>query len=49
MRGCGALQATRDAAMQHAAAAKTAIAALPASDWKEAMETLASYSVSRRY
>ena len=49
VRGCGALQATRDAAMQHAAAAKTAIAALPASDWKEAMETLASYSVSRQY
>ena len=49
VRACGALQQTRDAAQRHATAAKSALEALPASPWKDAMETLAAYSVSRRF
>lgn len=46
---CGALEMTRDAANDRAKAAKEAIASLPGSEWKDAMEALASYSVSRDY
>lgn len=49
VKSCGALDMTREAAISRAAAAKSAIAALPGSEWKDAMETLASYSVSRDY
>ena len=49
VRACGALDITREAAISRAAAAKSAITALPGSEWKDAMETLASYSVSRDY
>jgi octaprenyl-diphosphate synthase len=49
VRACGALQQTRDAAQRHATAAKSALEALPASPWKDAMDTLAVYSVSRRF
>ncbi len=47
VKACGALDLTRDAAVSRASAAKSAINALPPSEWKDAMETLASYSVSR--
>ena len=49
VKSCGALDLTREAAISRAAAAKSAIAALPGSKWKDAMESLASYAVSRRY
>ena len=49
VRGCGALEETRRAALQRAKAAREAIAGLPDSDWKAAMATLATYSVSREY
>ena len=49
INGCGALAQTREAALQRAEAARDAIAPLPHSEWKDAMETLASYSVSRSY
>jgi octaprenyl-diphosphate synthase len=49
VRACGALEQTRAAALQRAEEASEAIAPLPPSDWKDAMEALASYSVSRNY
>ena len=49
IRACGALEMTREAANDRALAAKKAIAILPDSEWKDAMEALASYSVSRNY
>ena len=49
IRACGALAQTREAARQRAEAAREAIAPLPDSEWKDAMETLASYSISRSY
>lgn len=49
VRTCGALQQTQEAALKHAEAARAALAALPPSTWKDAMEVLASYSVARRY
>jgi octaprenyl-diphosphate synthase len=49
VRACGALEDTRKAALGHASAARDALGALPSSAWKDAMETLASYSVARRY
>jgi octaprenyl-diphosphate synthase len=47
IRSSGALDASQDRAAEHAAAARQAVAALPASPWKQAMITLADYSVSR--
>jgi octaprenyl-diphosphate synthase len=49
VRACGALEQTRAAALQRAEEASEAIAPLPPSDWKDAMEAIASYSVSRNY
>lgn len=49
IRGCGAIEATEEAARQRSIAAEQAIATLPESDWKDAMASLASYSVSRSY
>lgn len=49
VRDCGALDRSQEAALSRAAAAEEAIRALPASKWKDAMESLASYAVSRRY
>ena len=49
VRACGALEDTREVALGHANAARNALGALPSSAWKDAMETLASYSVARRY
>jgi octaprenyl-diphosphate synthase len=49
IRGCGALDESREAARGRAAAAAESIAALDDSPWKDAMLTLASYSVSRNH
>ena len=49
IQGCGALDESMGMARQRAGAAMDAIAALPASPWKEAMISLASYSVSRTF
>jgi octaprenyl-diphosphate synthase len=49
VRDCGALDRSHEAALSRAAAAEEAIGELPASQWKDAMESLASYAVSRRY
>lgn len=45
--GTGAVSATLDAAGEYADAAKAALRALPASDWREALEQLADFAVSR--
>ena len=45
--GTGALQATLDLATDYAESAKTALAPFPQSDWREALESLADFSVSR--
>ena len=45
--GSGALGATLDLAGDHADAAKAALAVLPASDWRAALEALADFAVSR--
>lgn len=49
VRDCGALDETKTVALQRSLAATDAISGLPNSEWKDAMETLASYSVSRTY
>ena len=49
VRDCGALDRSQEAALNRAAAAEEAIRPLPGSEWKDAMESLASYAVSRRY
>jgi octaprenyl-diphosphate synthase len=46
--GTGALQATLDLAYDYADAAKAALARLPANDWREALEDLADFTVSRK-
>lgn len=46
--GSGALTATLDLAADYANAAKTALAVFPAGPWREALEALADFSVSRR-
>ena len=46
--GCGALEATLDLASDYAAAAKQALAVFPAGDWRDALESLADFAVSRR-
>jgi octaprenyl-diphosphate synthase len=45
----GALEDSMDVARRRAQAATQAISSLPASEWKDAMTSLASYSVSREY
>ena len=45
--GTGALQATLDLATDYAEAAKASLALFPQGDWREALESLADFSVSR--
>ena len=45
--GTGAVSATLDAAGDYADAAKAALSILPRSDWRDALETLADFAVSR--
>jgi len=45
--GSGAVSATLDIAWEYADVAKAALRALPASDWREALEQLADFAVSR--
>jgi octaprenyl-diphosphate synthase len=49
IRDSGALERTRERAFAHAQAARDALAALPASDYRDALATLADYSVQRTY
>jgi len=46
--GTGALDATLDLAADHADAAKAALQVFPAGEWREALEALADFAVSRR-
>ncbi len=46
--GTGALDATLDLATDYADKAKAALAIFPANDWREALEDLADFAVSRR-
>jgi octaprenyl-diphosphate synthase len=46
--GSGALDATLDLAADYADKAKAALAIFPAGDWREALEDLADFAVSRR-
>ncbi len=45
--GTGAVSATLDTAWEYADVAKAALQALPAGDWREALEQLADFAVSR--
>ena len=45
--GTGALDATLDLATEYADKAKAALAIFPANDWREALESLADFAVSR--
>jgi octaprenyl-diphosphate synthase len=49
IRGSGALERTHARAVQHADAAREALAALPPSSYRDALNTLADYSVQRRF
>ena len=49
IRDCGALEESTEIARQRAGAAADSLEPLPASAWKEAMTSLASYSVSRNH
>jgi octaprenyl-diphosphate synthase len=49
IRDSGALQRTRERAMAHAQAARDALATLPASIHRDALATLADYSVQRTF
>ena len=49
IRDSGALERTRERAVAHAAAAHEALAALPASPYRDALATLADYSVQRTF
>ena len=46
--GVGALEATLDLAADYAEAAKAALAVFPRGEWREALESLADFAVSRR-
>jgi len=46
--GTGALDATLDLAAEHADKAKAALAVFPQNDWRESLESLADFAVSRR-
>jgi octaprenyl-diphosphate synthase len=46
--GTGSLDATLDLAADHADAAKAALAVFPPGEWREALESLADFAVSRR-
>ena len=45
--GTGALQATIDMAGDYADAAKASLAVVPAGEWRDALEGLADFAVSR--
>ena len=49
IRDSGALERTHDRAVLHAKAARQALAALPPSTHRQALETLADYAVERRF
>ena len=49
IRDSGALERTRERAMAHARAACEALGSLPASAWRDALITLADYSVQRSF
>ena len=49
IRDSGALEQTRDKALHYAESAAAALAALPPSPARDALETLARYAVERRY
>ncbi|HEX7342068.1 MAG TPA: octaprenyl diphosphate synthase [Rhodanobacteraceae bacterium] len=49
IRESGALDRTRQLAQSHADAAHEALAELPASEWRDALATLADYAVERTY
>jgi octaprenyl-diphosphate synthase len=49
IRDSGALERTRERALVHARAARDALSALPASTYRDALATLADYSVQRTY
>ncbi|MBV9994103.1 MAG: polyprenyl synthetase family protein [Caulobacteraceae bacterium] len=46
--GVGALEATLDLAADHAETAKNALGVFPRGEWREALESLADFAVSRR-
>lgn len=46
--GCGALDATLDLAADYAEKARDALAVFPANAWRESLESLADFAVSRR-
>lgn len=46
--GTGALDATLDLAAEYADKAKAALSVFPANDWRESLESLADFAVSRR-
>jgi octaprenyl-diphosphate synthase len=46
--GAGALEATLDLAADYADAAKQALSLFPAGEWREALDSLADFAVSRR-
>ncbi|HEX3920205.1 MAG TPA: polyprenyl synthetase family protein, partial [Caulobacteraceae bacterium] len=45
--GCGALDATLDLASDYAGAAKRSLSMFPAGDWRDALQSLADFAVSR--
>ncbi|MBT8048961.1 MAG: octaprenyl diphosphate synthase [Xanthomonadales bacterium] len=49
IRSTGALDETMEVARNRSRAAVASVAALPATDWKDALMDLAAYSVSRRF
>jgi octaprenyl-diphosphate synthase len=49
IRDSGALERTRERAVMHAEAAQTALGALSASVYRDALATLADYSVQRTF
>jgi octaprenyl-diphosphate synthase len=49
IRDSGALERTRERALRHARAARDALAPLPASPYRDALATLADYSVQRTF
>jgi octaprenyl-diphosphate synthase len=49
IQGSGALERTHERAVQHATAARDALAALPPSAYRDALATLADYSVRRTF
>ncbi|MFI4934696.1 MAG: polyprenyl synthetase family protein, partial [Caulobacterales bacterium] len=46
--GVGAIDATLDLAADYAETAKAALAIFPRTEWRDALESLADFAVSRR-